>query len=306
MRFRFIQCMFFLSTFLVMTHGVAAPKVDMNTVMKVSEDQYFQLINSDKYSDSSSPEQKWTEEVLQHIPLIGNESVLDIGCGEGKICYTIAKLVPLGKVIGIDPREEFIKQAQKKYGSESLSHLYFYQLNPESISYDEEFDLVLTFSWLHYVKDQQKVVQNIFKSLKKGGRLAMRFFIGNNSTRLDHAIDVVAQKDEWKPYFFPANEVFSLADPKEFQTLLKNTGFLEERVEIYNNREIFVTKDIFLEWIQPWLKAIRRPQIENLSTDEYNHFANDVLKQYLEWHPSDSQGYIHFENSEIEIEAKKP
>lgn len=40
---------------------------------------------------------------LNDLELQGNESILDVGCGDGKITALLASKVPQGFVIGVDP-----------------------------------------------------------------------------------------------------------------------------------------------------------------------------------------------------------
>jgi trans-aconitate 2-methyltransferase len=58
---------------------------------------------------------KWAEEALSRIRIKGNERVLDIGCGDGKITAHIASLLPQGSVVGIDNSIEMISFSQSKF-----------------------------------------------------------------------------------------------------------------------------------------------------------------------------------------------
>jgi SAM-dependent methyltransferase len=71
--------------------------------------------NPEVYEKSSSTQKKWAEEVISKIQIKGNERVLDIGCGDGKITAYIASLVPEGSVVGIDNSAEMISFAQSKF-----------------------------------------------------------------------------------------------------------------------------------------------------------------------------------------------
>lgn len=66
------------------------------------------------YAKSSTAQQKWAQELLSKISIRGNEKILDIGCGDGKITAEIALLVPEGSV-GIDNSSEMISFAQSKF-----------------------------------------------------------------------------------------------------------------------------------------------------------------------------------------------
>jgi trans-aconitate 2-methyltransferase len=51
--------------------------------------------NPEAYGRSSLAQKKWADEVISKIRIKGNERVLDIGCGDGKITAHIASLVPV-------------------------------------------------------------------------------------------------------------------------------------------------------------------------------------------------------------------
>ena len=53
--------------------------------------------NAADYNRSSSAQQVWARELIAKLGLSGNECVLDIGCGDGKVTAAIAKNVPRAK-----------------------------------------------------------------------------------------------------------------------------------------------------------------------------------------------------------------
>ncbi|KAF5426918.1 Trans-aconitate methyltransferase [Candidatus Methanomarinus sp.] len=57
--------------------------------------------NAKEYANFSAEQQKWAEELLSKLALKGNERVLDIGCGDGKITAGIAQLLPEGSVLAV-------------------------------------------------------------------------------------------------------------------------------------------------------------------------------------------------------------
>jgi trans-aconitate 2-methyltransferase len=69
----------------------------------------------DLYHSSSSARSGWASDLLEKLWFTGNERVLDIGCGDGKITVEIAKSVPRGRVTGIDSSPEMIRFAREHY-----------------------------------------------------------------------------------------------------------------------------------------------------------------------------------------------
>lgn len=61
--------------------------------------------------------------------LKGNEHILDVGCGDGKITADISKFVPNGFVLGIDLAKPMIEWAKKQYHPMEYSNLSFQEGN---------------------------------------------------------------------------------------------------------------------------------------------------------------------------------
>ena len=71
--------------------------------------------------------------ILNQVSFNGDERVLDIGCGDGKITKKIAEMVPKGEVIGIDPSKEMIDEALADYSH--IPNLSFLQEGAESFHF---------------------------------------------------------------------------------------------------------------------------------------------------------------------------
>ena len=67
------------------------------------------------YAKNSQNQFQWAQELIPKLKLRGNESLLDIGCGDGRITAEIAKCLPDGKAIGIDNSAQMINLAQSNF-----------------------------------------------------------------------------------------------------------------------------------------------------------------------------------------------
>jgi len=120
--------------------------------------------------------------------------VLDIGCGNGfsTVCY----LEKVNKIIGVDYIQDFVDWANRLYVNENnRSKLEFKQADALELPFkDEEFDVVLSERMLINLStwdDQKKALNNIWKVLKKGGRLIL----------LEVSIQGMAALDEMRKKF---------------------------------------------------------------------------------------------------------
>ncbi|PCI95272.1 hypothetical protein COB11_02625 [Candidatus Aerophobetes bacterium] len=46
---------------------------------------------------------------------MGDENILDIGCGNGQITATVSKFIQNGSILGIDLSSEMIEWAKRQY-----------------------------------------------------------------------------------------------------------------------------------------------------------------------------------------------
>src|SRR6476646_8608266 len=68
------------------------------------------------YDVVSDPHVKWAEAVLERLPLSGHETVLDAGCGSGRVTELLLERLPNGRVIAVDGDENMVEQARKRLG----------------------------------------------------------------------------------------------------------------------------------------------------------------------------------------------
>src|SRR5262249_8664506 len=67
------------------------------------------------YARESGLQKQQADKQLRSLVLRGDERILDVGCGDGKITADIATRVPRGSVLGVDPSREMITFATKRF-----------------------------------------------------------------------------------------------------------------------------------------------------------------------------------------------
>jgi trans-aconitate methyltransferase len=81
------------------------------------------LWNPEDYQNNSSAQENIAQGIISGLDLGGNEHILDIGCGDGKVTAKLAKLVPRGQVLGIDSSKEMIDFSRNKFPASVYSCL---------------------------------------------------------------------------------------------------------------------------------------------------------------------------------------
>ena len=108
------------------------------------------------YERISALQMAMAESVLARLYLDGAQCILDVGCGNGKITAEIAARVPHATVVGIDPSHEMVEFASAHYGAPVKPNLRFEVADARQLPYRNEFDLVVSFNALHWVRRRRK------------------------------------------------------------------------------------------------------------------------------------------------------
>jgi trans-aconitate 2-methyltransferase len=257
--------------------------------------------NPEAYGKSSSTQKKWAEELISKIRIRGDERVLDIGCGDGKITAQIASLVPEGSVIGIDNSMEMVGFARRKFPQSVYPNLSFQHGDASDLRYADEFDLVVSFACLHWVLDHRPVLLGINRSLKPGGRLFIQFGGRGNAEEVLNVANKLISGERWGRYFKDFTFKYGFFGPEEYAKWLDQSGLLAVRVEL-------IPKDMVqsgIEGLASWVASTWLPYIDRVPPGLQSDFIHEMTDGYVSTHPLDSDGNVHVKMTRLEVEAKK-
>lgn len=92
------------------------------------------------------------------------KSFLEIGCGTGFVISGISKRLPKVKLFGSEYLEEGLVFARQRVPTAN-----FTQMDARNIPYESEFDAIGAFDVLEHIKEDEDVLQQIYKALKPDG-----------------------------------------------------------------------------------------------------------------------------------------
>ena len=113
-------------------------------------------------------------------PALEGMTVLDLGCGTGRDCYLLSKLVgPKGRVIGVDMTPEQLEVAVRhqqwhaeRFGYENVEFLHGHIENLHTVGIaDNSIDVVVSNCVINLSPEKTQVLAEIFRVLKPGGEL---------------------------------------------------------------------------------------------------------------------------------------
>ena len=171
------------------------------------------------YDRSSAPQQSWAADVLGRLEGIAPDAtVLDVGCGTGRVTEALLALVPRGRVLAFDASEEMVELARARLGDRAE----VWHQDVLELALREPVDAVVSNAVLHWVPDHDRLWARLAGALRPGGRLEAQCGGQGNIARVREVIDAVAPDlAGWSPWTF--------AGPEETERRLRAAGFGEVR-----------------------------------------------------------------------------
>jgi 2-polyprenyl-3-methyl-5-hydroxy-6-metoxy-1,4-benzoquinol methylase len=197
-----------------------------------SEVYYFRFFVRDKYWNTSEPnydESTRLVEILEllskHLPTKQGISILDVGCGRG---WLGAKLLPFGKVTGIEPVATVVRYARKLYPEISFlrSNTDEYLNNFPEV----KFDLLVCSEVIEHVQDKERFISALFQLLKPGGSLVISTPRGELRSHWESIHGTPPQpREEW----ISTENLLALLQESGFLHLESRTAYLESIYQIH-------------------------------------------------------------------------
>lgn len=268
--------------------------------MKEGEKTMYQWDAVD-YQKTSAEQQRWGLELLDRIALSGNEHVLDIGCGDGKLTAEIARRVPSGSVLGVDKSKDMICFSREHYGINAFPNLAFRLLDARDLPFDQDFDVVFSNAALHWIDDHANILLRIRKSLLVGGRVIAQMGGKGNAAAILKILGTIMSSEKWAKYFNDFSIPYTFYDAQEYRPLLESAGFTVKRIEIIPKLMAHRGKEGLASWIRTtWLPYTRRVP-EDLQAD----FIREIVDTYMATQGFDKNDTIRVEMVRLEFEAEK-
>jgi trans-aconitate 2-methyltransferase len=231
--------------------------------------------DAEKYDEVKSPQVDAGRELITMAKVRGTDSILDIGCGTGKLTAELARLASKGFVTGIDPSHEMLRKAGTVSGD--LENIRLINMQAQLMGFSEMFDLVFSNSTLQWIKEQRKVVGLMHNSLKKGGRIACQLPAKNFCKEFfGYAGNAIALLG-FEKYYRGWRSPWYLPDKEEYEQLLKDVGFQEVEVFYRDYQIVFDSINGVIQW---WASAGLRPYLEMLPPREQEYFKYAVAMNY--------------------------
>jgi trans-aconitate methyltransferase len=246
------------------------------------------------YRANSSAQLALARDFLGRLAIPADARVLDVGCGDGKV----TALIEAASVTGCDRSAEMVELAHREH-----PECRFVVADARELPFDAEFDVVVSFTALHWVVERHvDALSGMRRALVPGGRVAVTFPGAGNMAQLAETAAEVSARPAWAdafagfrfPWFMPAAAVY--------RPLVDAAGLEVTRLDL-------VQKDVAHagpEGLAGWVRTTWMPYTDRLPPDRRGAWIDDVVAAYAERMPADGQGRVHVPSYRLELEARRP
>ncbi len=210
-------------------------------------------LDAQHYNEHSTFQKTVADGLLSQHRFRGDETILDIGCGDGVITAKISQWAVGGQTKGIDPSSQMVSFARKNYPSSQFTNLAFETGRAEDSHGLDCYDLITAFNCLHWVSDVPRAFDAVYKALKPGGRFISAAYPGN-SPYWQLFIEVL-QRKEWQHIYFHAACQHWL-NAEAYKTMIETSAFQATLYNETTEQANYSDKKELTDYIKGWLACL--------------------------------------------------
>ncbi len=219
------------------------------------------------YDRISDAQFRWALEQLERLPLAGDETVLDAGCGSGRVTAVLLERLPRGAVYGVDASEAMVEHARAALGERAT----VLRQDLVELELPEPVDAVFSNATFHWIHDHDALFAALHRAMKPGARLVAQCGGRGNIDAFRRTADAVAGEPPFASHFRDWSEPWNYADADETAARLQEAGFAEVRTWLEPKR---------VEPSRAFIETVcLLPHLKKLPEEIATEFVDQVLER---------------------------
>ena len=235
----------------------------LTTLLPIQADNW----SGNEYAKHSSVQFHQATKLLSRIEIHPTDTLLDIGCGDGRITALLAEKC---HVIGIDPSDSMLEKSTKAF-----PNLTFIKGRAEDFTLEERFDHITSFCAMHWVKNQTTALKNIYHHLKPGGKVY--FILATSKEGLPFYAALQKTIASYADDFVDFENPLQTFDCETYRKLMVAAGFHIEAIHYIYHESLFPNQAALQEWVSQWL-----PQGKHLPEEKRSSFFHELMSHYTD------------------------
>jgi trans-aconitate 2-methyltransferase len=224
--------------------------------------------NGSHYDEVSAPQFRWGVEILARLGDLGPGTVLDAGCGSGRVTEVLLGTSPQISVVALDASASMLEQARCRLarfeGRVSYAQGDLDGDIAGALLSSDPFDAVLSTGTFHWVKDPAGMYKKLFDLLVSGGRLVAQCGGAGSVAAVRRILDEIGVA--WSALTRYANDA-------ETATWLADAGFVDVWTWLSDEPVEFADQESLVDYL---LGGVLAPYVGDRQAEEQRRISERV------------------------------
>jgi trans-aconitate 2-methyltransferase len=174
------------------------------------------------YDRVSDVQLRWGIEVLDRLGLRGDETVLDAGCGTGRVTRVLLERLPRGGVAAVDGSAAMVERARQSLPRE----VEVLRQDLLELQLDRPVDVVFSNAVFHWISDHDTLFRRLYAALRPGGRIHAQCGGEGNVERFHQRVEEVLSSAPFAEHVEGWRRPWYFSSAAEAERALGAAGFI--------------------------------------------------------------------------------
>ncbi|HKW27093.1 MAG TPA: methyltransferase domain-containing protein [Terriglobales bacterium] len=232
--------------------------------------------NSEVYQRVSRPQFSWGKKVLDRVHMQGDETVLDAGCGTGRLAGELLERLPRGRLLAVELSDNMLRAARQELEPRFSGQVWFVVADLQRLPFHQVAHGIFSAAVFHWIKDHERLFRSLHDALRPGGWLEAQCGGGPNLGALLGRAEALISAPPLEQFFSGWQRPWEYASPETTAERLRQAGFIEINtglesapVQLSSDKEYreYLANVIF----HRHLERIDQPELRQRLLDELTH-----------------------------------
>jgi trans-aconitate 2-methyltransferase len=220
------------------------------------------------YQRVSVPHEEWAAALMERLPLAGDETVLDAGCGTGRVTRMLVERLPAGRVVAVDGSPAMVEKVREVVRPTDEAFV----ADLTALKLGAPVDAVVSSAVFHWIPDHDALFARMRAALRPGGRIEAQCGGKGNLDDFRRISGEIVAREPYAAHLEAAGfqEPWFYADAEETAARLRAVEFGEVET-----------------WLQPWevvppdprefmRTLILKPHVDSLPAELHEQLLDEV------------------------------